>query len=313
LKNGVYNVWTSSTYPTNSFNAGNYWVDVTYIGALSNDPPVVTSTSPASNESTVFPGTSVAATFDLILDPSTVTSSTFVVKDSNGVTVPGTLSYSSTSKQATFVSTAALSLGATYAATLKGGSGTAIKSLDGIALASDYVWSFTTTPHDPCPCSLKNNVAPQGSATFNEGVPLELATKIVPKSNGYISKLRFYKPILSQDTANTGNIWDNQGNKLATVDFTNETEYGWQEATLASPLHVNQGQMYVISYGTPSGYYQSSTGGLTTDISSTALIAYANNNPLNAALGSGNNNGSFRTGLVGLYPNSGATAGNYYW
>lgn len=311
---GIYEDDGTNSYPTKSFNAANYWVDVSFRGSPNSNPPTVTTTIPAANATSTSLGTNIMATFDMPMDSSTITASTFTVKDDTNTSVVGTVSYNSTSKRATFVPTSPLAPGKVYTATLKGGAGTVVNSLDGIALANDYVWSFTTVITDPCPCSLKGNVAPEGSTTSDDPSGFELGVKVVPQSNGYISKIRFYKPIISPDTTHTGNIWNAQGTKLASATFTNETEYGWQEATLASPLAVQQGEVYVISYGTPSGVYQASIGALNgTNIGSSELVAYATNDSRNTTAGSGAKNGAFIQDGVGSYPNAGNNGGSYYW
>jgi len=72
------------------------------------------------------------------MDPQTITSATFAVKQ--GTTpVAGSVSYGP-GTTATFTPTSALSSGVVYTATLA----TGVKDLGGNALASAYAWSFTT-------------------------------------------------------------------------------------------------------------------------------------------------------------------------
>ncbi len=308
---GVANLSGTSVYPTNSFNAANYWVDVAFTAEPDGDPPIVTATVPASNATSVDASKTITATFDMYMDSSTLTTSTFLVKDPSNNSVPGTVSYDLATKTASFRPSTAMTLNTTYTATIEGGSGTTAKSMDGVALAADYTWSFTTFATDPCPCSLKDRAALEGSVTADDTGTLELGTKFVPQTNGYINAIRFYKPIIATETTHTGNIWSSTGTNLATVTFSGESEYGWQEAKLSSPLAVNQGQLYVVSYGTTAAIYVAVSGGLNSNIANSALIAYANNSSQNAATGSGNNNGVFST-TAGNYPNTGSSTGSYY-
>jgi hypothetical protein len=310
---GVFNATGSSVYPTSSFNATNYWVDVSFVGSVNNDPPEVTVAAPADDATDVNLGDTVSAIFDRPMDAASVSASTFSLKDSSNNSIPATVSYDPNAKKASLVVDGGFTPGETYTATLKGGTGTVVESLGGIALVEDYVWSFTASEDDACPCTLKNGANPAGAQTFDEAIPgVELGVKVVPEGNGYIQSLRFYKPIISNQTTHTGRIWDKNGTQLATVTFTNESEYGWQEAKLSSPLRVYEGQPYVLSYGATEGFYVTSIGGMNSTISSNGLTAYATGDSRNASTGSGNGNGVYTT-TQGNYPSSASSNASYYW
>jgi hypothetical protein len=99
-------------------------------------PPSVTSVTPARNAVGVDPSGSIQATFN---KPVTgVSSSSFLVSDVYGLTVPGTVTYSSGARRATFVPSLPLEAGLVYRATLT----TAIKNLLGSRMAR-YTWLFT--------------------------------------------------------------------------------------------------------------------------------------------------------------------------
>lgn len=102
--------------------------------------PAIVSTSPTSGQTGVAAAATITATFSEAMDPATVDSTTFTVKDSGNNAVSGTVSCSGTT--ATF--TASLTNLVTYTATVTTGA----KSLAGKALAADHSWSFTvaTTP-----------------------------------------------------------------------------------------------------------------------------------------------------------------------
>lgn len=311
-QNGVFNASGSSAYPTSFFNGANYWVDVTFSGSPDGNPPVVDSVTPTDSATGVNIGKTLSATFNSVMDAASLTTSTFTVKDDQNTAVPGVVSYNSANRTASFVANEGFDANKTYTATLEGGTGTVVKNLDDVAMAADYSWSFTTGTSNGCPCTLKDNMAPVGSGTAVEGGSVEVGVKVTPQSNGYITALRFYKPILNTETSHTGQVWSSTGTSLASVTFSNETEYGWQEAKLSSPLRVNEGQLYIISYGSSQVVYQSTAGGVNSNLGSGSLIAYADNDARNAATGSGNRNGVFST-TAGTYPSSGSTAGNYYW
>src|SRR5262249_14088895 len=70
--NGVFVNGVGGGFPTNSFNAANYWVDVVFSNALDTTAPAVTSTTPADAATGVEPGTAVAATFGEAVLPATI-------------------------------------------------------------------------------------------------------------------------------------------------------------------------------------------------------------------------------------------------
>lgn len=309
--NGVFNV-TAGTFPsTGSGNNANYWIDVAF---FATDPPTVTTVAPANSATNVEPGDTVSAVFDQSMNAASFTSSSFTVKDSNQNVVAGTYSYDAVTKKASFAPTEGYSTNMTYTATLKGGgSGSTVKNAGDIPLASDYTWTFTTSTTNTCPCSLKDLAAPVNAGTFDDTGTSELGVKVKPSTNGYITALRFYKPIISTETTHTGNIWSSTGTKLATVTFSDESDYGWQEARLSSPLRVSEDQLYIISYGTTTSVYVASQGALTgTTFGSGYLKAYADQSSENTATGSTTRNGVF-TATAGNYPNNGSTNGSYYW
>ncbi|MET1033405.1 MAG: DUF4082 domain-containing protein, partial [Candidatus Saccharimonadales bacterium] len=207
LGQGVANLSGSSVYPTNTFNAANYWIDVAFAGSNTSNPPTVTATVPTSAATDTNIGETISATFDVHMLSSSIASNTFGVKDASNNAVAGTVAYDVASKTATFRPTNPLDLNTTYTATLEGGAGTVARSLDNIALASDYSWSFTTVTTDPCPCSLKGVVNPAGSTTFTPG-SRELGIKLVPQANGYVTAVKFYKPIVSAQTSTNVTIWN---------------------------------------------------------------------------------------------------------
>jgi hypothetical protein len=100
-------------------------------------PPVVISTSPANGSTGIATNTLIQVTFNEQIDPSTVTSSTFIL-NAGGSAVSGTLGCSGST--ATFTPSSSLNPSTTYTATVT----TGIKDLNGYALASNYNWSFTT-------------------------------------------------------------------------------------------------------------------------------------------------------------------------
>jgi hypothetical protein len=135
--------------------------------------PTVTSTSPASAAQNVPANVVITATFDEAMDPLTITSKTFQLKQ-GAVVIPATVSYAN--NVAMLDPTADLALGTMYTATV------AILASDvaGNPLAMSTSWSFTTDvilPKGPAPVLLGtagNYVVLAKSAITN--VPSSLIT-----------------------------------------------------------------------------------------------------------------------------------------
>jgi hypothetical protein len=303
---GVYDASGVSAYPNGSFNATNYWVDTVYVSSTSQMAPTVTAKYPAAGATNVTVSDAVTATFDKSLNPSTVSSSTFIVKDAQGTIVPGVVTYDQATSLVKFVGDAVFQTNTTYTVTVKGGGGNGISDYDGHNFGADYEWSFTTSSTPlVCPCSLKNTNTPTGATTYNEYYSngLELGLKIVPSANGYITAIRFYKALINEQMSHVGHVWDGNGNSLATVTSNNESDYGWQEATLATPLSVVKDRVYIVSFGLPTGKYVATMNGLASTLASPGFAAYPSGEPRNAALGSGTANSVYAS-IAGVYPSS---------
>jgi O-glycosyl hydrolase len=102
--------------------------------------PNVIATVPASGATGVNVGNALTATFSLAMNSSTVTGSTFTLTGPGNTPVSGLISYNTGTSTATFTPNAALAYGTSYTATITTGA----QSAAGAALASNYVWTFTT-------------------------------------------------------------------------------------------------------------------------------------------------------------------------
>src|ERR671921_2680678 len=112
---------------------------------LDTTPPTISSVAPADGQTEVAPEANVEATFSEAIDPSTLTNTTFTLsKPYGGTPVAATVSYDPSTKKATLNPDAPLDSKATYTATIKGGTD-GVKDSSGNPLASDELWSFTTT------------------------------------------------------------------------------------------------------------------------------------------------------------------------
>jgi hypothetical protein len=99
--------------------------------------PVAGTTDPLDNAISVLQNKVVAISFSGAMDPSTITSSTFMLKQGT-TAVAGAVTYSGTT--ALFTPTNALAANTVYTATVTTGA----KDMAGDAIAANKVWSFTT-------------------------------------------------------------------------------------------------------------------------------------------------------------------------
>ena len=150
--NGLYNFTPTTAFPANGFNSSNYWVDVIYTANTGPDltPPAVLSTTPANGATGVNISTAISTAFSEAIDPATVNSSTFELRNAANTVVPSIVSYNSSTSTATLTPVSTLAATSVYTAVLKGGStDPRIKDIAGNALAANYSWSFTTTYPQP--------------------------------------------------------------------------------------------------------------------------------------------------------------------
>jgi hypothetical protein len=247
--NGVYNYSSGASFPSNSWNATNYWVDVVFDLSAPADttPPTVSAVSPTDG-SQASVDVSPSVRFNEPLAPSTIDASHLTLRDSGGNPVSGSVSYDSASRTATIDPTAPLTYGTTYTATVKGGTGGVTDSA-GNALAADYAWSFTTPT---CPCTIwPANYVPARLSSSDDR-PIELGVKFRSTVAGYIRGIRFYKGPSNIGT-HVGSLWTASGTLLARVTFTNETASGWQQANFATPVAISANTTYIASYFAPNG------------------------------------------------------------
>jgi len=119
--------------------ASNYgWTFKTSAAACA--PPSVVSVAPPNGAVGICPNTLVVATFSEAMNSSTINTTTFTLTAPGPTTVIGTVSYFS-SYVATFTPSTPLALDTLYTATITTGA----EDLGGDPLASNYVWTFTTS------------------------------------------------------------------------------------------------------------------------------------------------------------------------
>ena len=263
---GVYAYGSSNTFPTNTYEDSNLWVDVVYQPTASGAPSV-TSATPYPGSSSNPVSTAPAVTFSEAVVPSTAS---FTVKDPSGNTVAGTTTFNSADTVATFTPSSALAAGTTYTATISGAQDSSGQTM------TSYTYTFITSKSFPaqCPCTIWPDVAPSGATDPGDSSASTIGVEFQASSNGTISGIRFYKE--PDDTGtHTGTLWTASGTELATGTFTNESTEGWQELDFSTPVAVTAGTTYVASYFTSTGHYAFTPEGLASAVTNGPLTALA--------------------------------------
>lgn len=115
-----------------------------------------------------------------------------------------------------------------------------------------YHWIVGGDPHGGygTPQSLFTTQTPTGE--FTDG-PYELGMKFSSAVAGRITKIKYFRTSV-ETGSHTGHVWSTSGALLATVNFASESSYGWQEATLSTPLYILPNTTYIVSVNSNSGY-----------------------------------------------------------
>lgn len=278
----VYAYGAGNAFPTNTYNASNYWVDVVY-----SRPPA----APEAHDDLLGVIGSHATPF---------ASSLLLANDANPDGIPlaitgasnalhGTLSFDALTQAITFTPTQGYSGTAGFSYTVTNNLGACATAdvkfwVDGVQPASFY--GASTVP------SIVN---------AHDGQSVELGFKFESVVDGQLVGLRFYK---SADNTGThvGNLWSATGDLLASATFTNETSDGWQEVLFSTPVSLPAGTTYVASYHT-DGNYSADPGSFANAQTNGALIAPAST--------PGSGNGLYAYGSSSLFPTNSYNATGY--
>ena len=136
--------------------------------------PTVTSVTPAPDAGNVDSSTVLTATFNESMQASSITTSTFLLEDSED-TLTATVSYSDINHTATLTPSAPLAASTTYTATISG-----VMDPAGNVMTSPFIWSFTTAATAPTPVLV-------AAYSFDEGTGGTLDDLSGNGNNGSIS------------------------------------------------------------------------------------------------------------------------------
>ena len=223
---GVFAYGSRSSFPNQTFNGNNYWVDVAFSASGSppapgdTTAPTVTATSPASATG-VAVGASVTATFSEAVQSGTIG---FTLKNSAGATIASTTSYNAANNTVTLKPTAALAYSTAYTVTLSGA-----KDAAGNTMASRS-WSFTTAAQVGVDITSPTVTAtnPTGNAT---SVPVGIGLTVTFSESLATSTVNTSTFTLKDSTGKTipATVTYSDGNRTATLTPTsalsNSTKY----------------------------------------------------------------------------------------
>jgi hypothetical protein len=265
-------------------------------------PLSVAATTPLSGATGVNPATTVSAIFNNTLDATTVTSSTFTLRDATNTAVAASINVSGNT--ATLTPGTLLTSGAAYTATLT----TAIRDVNGTALVANYTWSFTIAtgggPACTVNCTIWSGSAVPGTVDQGADSPVELGVKFRSDVNGTITGLRFYKAAANTGT-HVGSLWSSSGQRLAFATFAGETASGWQQVSFTPPVSVTANTVYMASYHTTVGHYSQ-------DLNYFAATG-VDNLPLHALRnGESGPNSVYAYGAAGTFPAETFSSANYW-
>lgn len=126
----------------------------------------------------------------------------------------------------------------TFVAAVVAALGMAIAQGGAGAVSTYSFWTASTTP--------KNLADPDRQS-------VELGLRFRTGKAGKVTAIKFFKRS-GNVGPHQGAIWSGTGKRLATVRFASETATGWQRATLATPVTLQAGQTYVVSYTSRGPY-----------------------------------------------------------
>ena len=218
--NGVYAYGTGGVFPTNSWQSANYLVDVLFTSTAPQDTtaPSITATTPAADAAGASRDADVTATFSEAIDPATVSTSTFRLRDPAGNVVAGTVTYNAATRRAALNPSSALAAGTRYTATITGGQ-SGVADLAGNRLAGDVTWGFRTAGD--------NTTAPIVTGT----TPTADATGAVTDANVTVAFSEAMDP--ASISSSTIELRDGTGNLVAAT-------VAYDAATATAVLDPNQ-------------------------------------------------------------------------
>ncbi|HZK62745.1 MAG TPA: DUF4082 domain-containing protein, partial [Puia sp.] len=172
-------------------------------------------------------------------------------------------------------------------------------------------------PPTNCPCHIFTTAqTPTDDETnLNDGLQngvlgISLGVKFDAAFDGYVTAVRFFRPLNDHATNNTVHVYTLNGELLSSGTFTGTPNPGhWEQVTLASPVRVSAYTTYVATYFSPSSYYSST---LNTFVDSVVVGPLTGKQDSYPDTEEKYKNGVFQYGSSPAFPNSDYSAANYW-
>ncbi|AHG48737.1 Mo-co oxidoreductase dimerization domain protein (plasmid) [Rhizobium leguminosarum bv. trifolii CB782] len=284
--NGLYAYGSGSLFPTASYNATNYWVDVLYQqGGAQNAVPVAANDSGFSTNT----GTPIIIQASLLLANDTDADGDPLVVTGVSGAVNGSVAWNAQAQTVTFTPTAGYSGPASFSYAIadgKGGTASAQVALTingGQTGPEQNLFAANATP---------------STVSVNDNQQVNLGMKFQADTSGWITGIRFYKGADNTGPHN-GYLWTASGTLIGSVTFSNETASGWQTAQLTQQIAIQADTTYVVSYSS-NGNYSATGNYFASDVTNGDLKAF------------GGSNGVYAYGAGGLFPTASYNSTNYY-
>lgn len=182
----------------------------------------VLSTNPDANQMDVCPAATVNATFSARMNPVTIDATTFTLTGPGPALTPVTAASvvldTTTGRIATFTPQSALTVGATYTATVVGGvAGVKDLAIPANAMVSDLAWDFTVGAVSCAEPVNLASVAPYGTFGGSAGMT---NTGILTVINGDIGTIATTNSSITGFHDTAGDIYTQTGANIGTVNGT---------------------------------------------------------------------------------------------
>jgi hypothetical protein len=270
--NGVFAYASTISFPSSSFQADNYWVDVIFA------PTGPTHTISGTISGAGGPGASVTL--------GGAANATVTANSSGNFSFGGLAdgAYTLVASQAGFAYNPGV-----QPVTISGSDVSQV--------------NFGTIQNCPCNTIWLQSAVPTVLDTGDTS-SVNLGVKFRADNDGYIVGLRFHKSPLNTGV-HIGTLWSDTGTQLATATFTGESASGWQQVLFDTAVPVTANTTYIASYLAPAGHYAGDANFFTnTGVDNPPLHALMN--------GVDGPNGVFAYSSSTGFPNQSSQAVNYW-
>jgi hypothetical protein len=158
-------------------------------------------------------------------------------------------------------------------------------------------------PSPAGPFSIFTIQIPAGPTENDSTGGIELGVRFRSAIAGYILGIKFYKTT-GNTGMHTGQLYTFDGTLLASAEFINETDSGWQTVLFTSSIPIVANTTYIAAYYSSLGNYTSTAFGFNTAITNGPLTGLAD--------GADGINGLYKYTDTPAFPGLGHLSNNYW-